>query len=295
MIIQIFSSFAKQSKLCTDSIENSCGECGRGLCDFSWLGTNNEGANEGFGLILEKDSHRMWRVVEIKRNSPADTDDIQLNDVVLSVNSRPMKVPSASRPASLPSASRASSDGQGLTEWDIKQFFSSEDMRFVPSGSSAPLIALRCGARRGCGAARRADWLASAAAPAGRSRWSCSLRLAAPSSSSPSSAPAAPPRARDLPPPPAAERLLCAWGPPAGRPRERVYYCLSPRDRWHDAPPGHGRPVFAATPPLSRCRRSLRAAGPCTGEPGRPAGSSQWAGPQARAGTQSRDMVTAGS
>ena len=137
--------------------------------------------------------------------------------------------------------------------------------------------------------------LASADAPAGRSRWSCSLRLAAPSSSSPSSAPAAPPRARDLPPPPAAERLLCAWGPPAGRPRERVYYCLSPRDRWHDAPPGHGRPVFAATPPLSRCRRSLRAAGPCTGEPGRPAGSSQWAGPQARAGTQSRDMVTAGS
>lgn len=90
--MQIFQTFAKQSQICTDRIEDSCGACGRGLCDFSWLGTNSESSNDGFGLVLEKDFNRMWRVVEIKPNSPADTDDIQLNDLVLSVNSRPMKV-----------------------------------------------------------------------------------------------------------------------------------------------------------------------------------------------------------
>jgi hypothetical protein len=90
--LQFFSSAAKQAKLCSDRIEDSCDGCGRNLCDFSWLSSNVEVPDDGFGLILEKDFQRLWRVVEIKRNSPADTDDIELDDVVLTVNARPMKV-----------------------------------------------------------------------------------------------------------------------------------------------------------------------------------------------------------
>jgi hypothetical protein len=92
MILQFFSAVRKQSQFCSDRIEDSCDGCGKNLCDFSWLSSNVEVPDDGFGLILEKDFQRLWRVVEIKRNSPADTDDIELNDVVLTVNSRPMKV-----------------------------------------------------------------------------------------------------------------------------------------------------------------------------------------------------------
>mmetsp|Transcript_29127 Transcript_29127/g.76416 ORF Transcript_29127/g.76416 Transcript_29127/m.76416 type:complete len:85 (+) Transcript_29127:400-654(+) len=74
---------------------------------------------------MEKDFNGLWRVVEIRQSSPADIDDVRLNDVVLTVNGRNMK---------------------GLSEWDIKQLFGTPDTRSVSlelqSASGGPVRAV---------------------------------------------------------------------------------------------------------------------------------------------------------